>query len=91
MPDPTPTDRRSPLEHERDAGLDTSHEALDRLAIFRALSAALEAALEAERGWKTVALSNQQMAQHWQARAETAEAALAEMTAEATRMTEGGG
>ena len=34
---------------------------------------ALSAALEAERGWQTVAESNQQMAQSWQARAEAAE------------------
>ena len=31
-------------------------------------------------GWRTVAESNQQMAQSWQARAERAEAELAEMT-----------
>jgi hypothetical protein len=34
MPDPTPTDRRSPLEHERDAGPDTSPEAAERLALL---------------------------------------------------------
>ena len=39
---------------------------------------ALSAELGAERGWQTVAESNQQMAQPWQARAEAAEAKLKE-------------
>ena len=64
---------------------DTSPEAVERLVermrtayggqLYRDCTAtlrALSAALEAERGWQTVAESNQQMAQSWQACAEIA-------------------
>ena len=46
----------------------------DAAATLRALSAALEE----ERGWRTVAESNGQMAESWRARAESAEARLKE-------------